>query len=566
MTGSRWRLFATPLLAAALTACPGFGDEEPAGHFTEVPAFPTYEQHVKVILDDECVECHSATPTNGAPSSIRMDVYDNVGSVLGAGTLSSRIVTRSVDSPANPMPPTSRAPVGAIDKAILEKWHELGAPRNADDITNNGMDAGNNGGSLSFEADLLPIFNRYACTVCHGVGLQQGNHRLDTLENLMTTGDNAPAVIPCDSGASPLVLKLRSATLPYGELMPQGGPEIAQADLDTIAMWIDQGAESGMACASNNGNNGDMDAGMDADMDATNNGAPGPVGQKRNFSGRYFVAMASPSVPAGPLFFKLEAIVASDLSTIDFTVQALAADRAAMPRTPVGAVREVMDVPFGSDGTFFIEVGRVMLGGDANPAADAPLDLSLTIQGYVCGGEQICGFVDGQLFAPAEADLEGSTFGGFVSTHFESVIPATSCQRGWCEGPAANNGNNGDMDAGMDVEPDVPDMITHPVAHPSFEDVADVFASGRCLGCHGSLGGLSLRSFSDTLAGGDSGAVVVACEPDDSLLIQKLRTSTLTSGSLMPLGGPEIPDAQLETLRNWIADGATQTYTPNTCP
>jgi len=566
----RWRQLAIPLLLALLTACPGFGDQDPAGQFTEVPAFPTYEQHVKIILDGACVECHTATPTNGAPPGIRLDVYDDTSSASGARSLASRIVTRAVDSPANPMPPTSRAPIGAIDKAILRKWNELGAPRNAADMnTNNGdLDAGNNGGSLSYADDILPIFQRHACTACHGVGLQQGNHRLDTLENLMTTGDNAPAVIPCNSAGSPLIAKLRTATVPFGELMPQGGPEIPQADVDTLAQWIDQGAETGMVCG---GNNGDMDAGNngqdDTGMDASNNGGVELVGQKRNFSGRFFVAMQAPDMPDGPLFFQLDAAVAADLSTVDFTLQALSADRTVSPRNPVGPSLAVTNVPFSDSGTFVLEVGRVTLGADVNPMGDTPLELSVVLNGYVCGGELLCGTVDGNLLAPVQRSLAGSTFGAVASANFAGVLPATTCQAGWCEVPVAanNGGNNGEMDAGMDAEADVPDVIVHPVAHPSFLDVTDIFETAGCWGCHGGSGGLSVRSPASTLAGGSSGPGVVPCQPDASLLIKRLRPETLNGASLMPLGRARISDAQLETLRNWVADGAAETYNPATC-
>jgi len=92
---------------------------------------------------------------------------------------------------------------------------------------------------------------------------------------------------------------------------------------------------------------------------------------------------------------------------------------------------------------------------------------------------------------------------------------------------------------------------------PSFEkDVAPLLIR-RCLECHQSAnpsGGLSLQSASDLAKGGDSGAVVVSKASAESRLLERV-----VAGEMPPLKHGEsqkLPDAEIEILRRWIADGA----------
>ena len=60
---------------------------------------------------------------------------------------------------------------------------------------------------LTFEKDIKPIFQS-ACTRCHGSNRAKGGLHLDTLNNVLTTGDNGPDVIPGKSADSPLVIAI----------------------------------------------------------------------------------------------------------------------------------------------------------------------------------------------------------------------------------------------------------------------------------------------------------------------------------------------------------------------
>ena len=89
----------------------------------------------------------------------------------------------------------------------------------------------------------------------------------------------------------------------------------------------------------------------------------------------------------------------------------------------------------------------------------------------------------------------------------------------------------------------------------SFERAIAPILERRCVGCHNdqdSKGGLSLQSAAGFRAGGDGGAAVVAGDPAGSLLLEYVSGDKPE----MPKEGPPLSAAEVESLRQWIADGA----------
>lgn len=80
-------------------------------------------------------------------------------------------------------------------------------------------------------------------------------------------------------------------------------------------------------------------------------------------------------------------------------------------------------------------------------------------------------------------------------------------------------------------------------------DIQPIF-DRRCTVCHGGTAGLYLNSYDNVLRGGMNGPVVVPRDPSSSRLLQYV------SNGNMPLGGPPLTQAQVQTLSNWIAAGA----------
>jgi uncharacterized membrane protein len=94
---------------------------------------------------------------------------------------------------------------------------------------------------VTFQKDLAPILERN-CLTCHGGENPKAGLNLSTHAGILKGGDYAgPAVIPGDPDGSPMVLHIRGI---YTPKMPKDAPELSEADLHTIRMWIAAGAKS----------------------------------------------------------------------------------------------------------------------------------------------------------------------------------------------------------------------------------------------------------------------------------------------------------------------------------
>ena len=71
--------------------------------------------------------CHGSSPSRGAPSYFRLDVYDDSGSTLGAKTMAGAILS-VVKS--GKMPPAAKDGdgVGPNGLELLQRWVDQGAP------------------------------------------------------------------------------------------------------------------------------------------------------------------------------------------------------------------------------------------------------------------------------------------------------------------------------------------------------------------------------------------------------------------------------------------------------
>ncbi len=95
-------------------------------------------------------------------------------------------------------------------------------------------------------------------------------------------------------------------------------------------------------------------------------------------------------------------------------------------------------------------------------------------------------------------------------------------------------------------------------------DVAPILQS-RCSGCHGAqrkMGGLRLDSREAALLGGYSGPAIKPGKSVESTLIQMV--SSVDPKRFMPLSGPRLTSAEVDTLRAWIEQGAAWPAPPTT--
>ena len=96
-------------------------------------------------------------------------------------------------------------------------------------------------GEVDFNADVRPIFNE-RCIACHG-GVKQtsGFSVLFRSEALDTTESGRPAILPGRPGHSELMRRVAHSD--PDERMPPEGPPLTEEQIETLARWIDEGAE-----------------------------------------------------------------------------------------------------------------------------------------------------------------------------------------------------------------------------------------------------------------------------------------------------------------------------------
>jgi mono/diheme cytochrome c family protein len=90
---------------------------------------------------------------------------------------------------------------------------------------------------VSFSEDVMPIFEQN-CAGCHG---SMGGWDASSYESVMTTGNNAPTVIPSDVEGSLLAQKIQG-TQSDGSMMPPG-EKLPDEDIQIILDWIQAGAQ-----------------------------------------------------------------------------------------------------------------------------------------------------------------------------------------------------------------------------------------------------------------------------------------------------------------------------------
>jgi hypothetical protein len=93
-----------------------------------------------------------------------------------------------------------------------------------------------------------------------------------------------------------------------------------------------------------------------------------------------------------------------------------------------------------------------------------------------------------------------------------------------------------------------------------FETQIQSILDAKCKRCHGGekrSAELSLASSRDLLKGSESGPVIIAGKPDESLLVEMI-----TAGEMPPKDSPQLSPAELELIRRWIEEGAAFSDSP----
>jgi hypothetical protein len=129
-----------------------------------------------------------------------------------------------------------------------------------------------------------------------------------------------------------------------------------------------------------------------------------------------------------------------------------------------------------------------------------------------------------------------------------AFAPPPSAQGAAPASPAASSGGSSQASGGA-------------IARPTWADVHAIFAK-NCVGCHvgASLGGLNLDTYQAAMKGGTGGGPVKGpvIKPGDaagSYLYQAVAGKQQI-GQRMPLGRAPLPPKDIQTIYNWIQQGA----------
>jgi mono/diheme cytochrome c family protein len=104
----------------------------------------------------------------------------------------------------------------------------------------------------------------------------------------------------------------------------------------------------------------------------------------------------------------------------------------------------------------------------------------------------------------------------------------------------------------LEVSDTPPTTGAPPSADVSFADDILPLFERECAVCHGIFGGWSADDYEDVMTSGDNAPVVIAGDPEASLLLQLMRA---TDRSVMPPSGALSP-ADIQLVTDWIRAGA----------
>lgn len=96
----------------------------------------------------------------------------------------------------------------------------------------------------SYEVHIAPLVKRY-CLSCHRPGKKNNNYLMGSYEEIMTSGDNAPSVIPGDLN-SPLIRLINREKLDYSDPMPPNRP-LKPEIIEIFERWVAGGAPNTVA-------------------------------------------------------------------------------------------------------------------------------------------------------------------------------------------------------------------------------------------------------------------------------------------------------------------------------
>jgi len=105
--------------------------------------------------------------------------------------------------------------------------------------------------------------------------------------------------------------------------------------------------------------------------------------------------------------------------------------------------------------------------------------------------------------------------------------------------------------------------VVYAVDYYTYSDVKTIMNTNGCIGCHQAFGTYNTMISMTSSAAATSGLFIVnPAKPDSSVIIWRLegKMADGTPLTLMPMGGDKLPDAKILVFRDWIEQGAVETF------
>ena len=205
-----------------------------------------YNRDIRPMLVTTCFGCHGPNEA-GRQADLRLDTRDFLASHVVPGDAESSIIYQrlTTDDSVMQMPPSSSRRRLTDDQIeTVRQWIEGGAAWGADLADAEASAEQVAAREIDFGREIRPILAEN-CFACHGPDEQgrQRGLRLDVQDGPFADRDHfgGPAIVP--GAAAESLLYQRIAVNNPAERMPRGGEALTDDEIETIGLWIDQGAE-----------------------------------------------------------------------------------------------------------------------------------------------------------------------------------------------------------------------------------------------------------------------------------------------------------------------------------
>ncbi len=212
-----------------------------------------FNRDVRPVLAQSCFTCHGPSEAT-RQADLRFDTSDFIDRVVVPGDAEGSLLFQrlTVEGPIGRMPPVSSGRSLTADQIdLVRRWIDAGAERGSELAD---ADVGAPVRTIDYAREVRPLLAE-SCFNCHGPAEEsrQAGLRLDVQEGPLSDRGRfgGPVVIPGNAADSLLIHRVtagdEAVRMPYRSSMTvaamPGGEPLTDAEVETLRLWIDQGAE-----------------------------------------------------------------------------------------------------------------------------------------------------------------------------------------------------------------------------------------------------------------------------------------------------------------------------------